>query len=88
MMMPVIARRAARKAYDEELVVRTESASLEALRGELAESRRRTDAIIVAASAFLGGVVWISFGTQPGWAGWLLALGSAIFLAVRLRRPD
>jgi ubiquinone biosynthesis protein len=88
MMMPVIARRAVRKAYDEELVVRTESASLEALRGELRESRRRTDTILVAASAFLGGVVWISLGTQPGWPGWLLTLASAVLLGFRLRRPD
>ncbi len=88
MMLPVIARRTVRKAYDEELVVRTESASLEALRGELRESRRRTDTILVAASGFLGGVVWISLGTQPGWPGWLLTLASAVFLGLRLRRPD
>jgi ubiquinone biosynthesis protein len=88
MMMPVIARRTVRKAYDEELVVRTESASLEALRTELRESRRRTDTILVAASGFLGGVVWISLGTQPGWPGWLLTLAGAVFLGFRLRRPD
>jgi len=87
-LVPVIARRAVRKAYDEELVIRTESASLDALRGELRDSRRRTDVIILAGVAFLGGVLWVSLGTQPGWPGWLLTLGSAIFLAFRLRRPD
>ncbi len=86
-LLPVIARRAVRKAYDGELAVQTESASLGALREELRESRRRTDTILVAAAAFLGGIVWISLGTQPGWPGWLLALASALFLAFRLRRP-
>ena len=37
-VLPVIARRAIRRAYDDELVVRTESASLEALREEHAEA--------------------------------------------------
>jgi len=87
-LLPIIARRAVRRAYDEELVIRTESASLDALRAELRESRRRTDTIIVSAAAFLGGIVWISLGTQPGWPGWLLSLASALFLAFRLRRPD
>ena len=80
-LLPVIARRAVRRAYDEELVIRTESASLDALQAELRASRRRTDAIIVAGAAFLGGIIWISLGTQPGWPGWLLTLGSALFLA-------
>ena len=84
--LPVIARRAIRKAYDERLVVNTESASLEALRGELRESRRRTDTIIAAAASVLGGVIWLSLGTPPGWVGWLLAAGGAILLAIRLRR--
>ncbi len=85
-LLPVIARRAIRKAYDERLVVRTESASLEALQGELRESRRRTDVIIAAAASLLGGVIWLSLGTPPAWIGWLLAAGGAVLLANRLRR--
>ena len=85
-LLPVIARRAIRKAYDERLVVRTESASLEALRSELRESRRRTDVIIAAAASLLGGVIWLSLGTPPAWIGWLLAAGGALLLANRLRR--
>jgi ubiquinone biosynthesis protein len=85
-LLPVIARREIRKAYDERLVVRTESASLDALRSELQESRRRTDIIIAAAASFLGGVIWLSFGTPPAWFGWLLAASGALLLANRLRR--
>ena len=85
-LLPVIARRAIRKAYDERLVVRTESASLEALQSELRDSRRRTDVIIAAAASLLGGVIWLSLGTPPAWIGWLLAAGGALLLANRLRR--
>ena len=41
--LPVIARRAIRRAYDDELVVQTESESLERLRAELRRDRRRSD---------------------------------------------
>ncbi|MDH4260222.1 MAG: AarF/UbiB family protein, partial [Gammaproteobacteria bacterium] len=85
-LLPVIARREIRKAYDERIVVRTESASLEALRDELRDSRRRTDTVIAGAASLLGGVIWLSLGTPPGWAGWLLAAGGALLLAIRLRR--
>jgi ubiquinone biosynthesis protein len=83
-LLPVIARRAIRKAYDDELVVRTETASLEPLQNEMRESRSRTDVIIAAAAALLGGVIWLSFGTPPAWVGWLLAAGGALLLARRI----
>jgi len=86
-VMPVIARRTIRRAYDEELAVRTESEGLDRLRSELRKDRRRSDAIIAAAAAFLGGIVWLSLGTQPGWLGWLLAAGGALWLLNRLRKP-
>ncbi len=85
-LLPVIARREIRKAYDERIVVRTESASLEALRAELRDSRRRTDTIVAAAAALLGGVIWLSLGTSPDWFGWLLTVGGAVLLARGLRR--
>ena len=85
-LLPVIARRAIRKAYDERIVVQTESASLEALREEMRESRRRTDTIVAAAALLLAGVIWLSLGTQPGAIGWLLTVGGTILLASRLRR--
>jgi predicted unusual protein kinase regulating ubiquinone biosynthesis (AarF/ABC1/UbiB family) len=84
-LLPVIARRAIRLAYDDRLVVQTESVSLEVLQNELRESRRRTDLIIAAAASFLGGVIWLALGTQPVWLGWLLAGGGALLLINRLR---
>jgi hypothetical protein len=42
--------------------------------------------VYAAGVVFLGGIVWISFGTQPGWLGWLLAAGGAAWMASRLRR--
>ncbi|MCI0432830.1 MAG: hypothetical protein L0271_04165, partial [Gemmatimonadetes bacterium] len=84
-LSPVIARRAIRKAYDGELVVRTESESLDKLRAELRRQRRRSDSIFAAGVIFLGGIVWVSFATQPAWVGWVLAGGGAIWMASRLR---
>ncbi len=85
-VLPVIARRAIRRAYDDELVVKTESASLEALRAETRKLRRRSDAVYAAGVVFLGGIVWISLGTRPGWLGWLLAAGGAAWLVRGLTR--
>jgi ubiquinone biosynthesis protein len=85
-VMPVIARRTIRRAYDEELSLRTESETLDRLRAELRKDRRRSDTIIAAAAVFLGGIVWLSLGTQPTWAGWLLTAGGALWLLNRLRK--
>jgi ubiquinone biosynthesis protein len=85
-LVPVIARRAIREAYDERLVLRTESASIEALRSELRDSRRRSDLIIAAATALLGGIIWLALGTQPSWLGWLLTGAGALLLIRRLRQ--
>ncbi len=84
--LPVIARRAIRRAYDDELVVRTESESLEKLRAELSRQHRRSDAVLAGGIVFLGGIVWISFGNQPGWVGWVLAAGGAVWMARQLTR--
>jgi ubiquinone biosynthesis protein len=85
-VLPVIARRAIRRAYDDEVVVRTESEVLDKLRSELRRDRRRTDAVVAAGSVFLGGVIWLSLGTQPAWLGWLLAAGGAALLVRFTRR--
>jgi ubiquinone biosynthesis protein len=84
--LPVIARRAIRRAYDDELVVRTESESLERLRGELRRDRRRSDSILAAGMVLLAGVAWISLATRPAWLGWALAAGGALWLARRITR--
>ena len=85
-VLPVIARRAIRRAYDEELVVRTESESLERLRDEIARQRRRSDAVFAAGAVFLGGIVWTALATHPAWIGWTLAAGGAAWLARQLTR--
>ncbi len=85
-VLPVIARQTIRRAYDDELVVKTESASLERLRAELRADRRRSDGVIAAATTFIGGIVWLSLATQPSWLGWLLTAGGAVWLVNRLRR--
>jgi ubiquinone biosynthesis protein len=84
--LPVIARRAVRRAYEDELVVRTESEALERLRAELRRDRRRSDAIVAAAAMFLGGIVWLSLGSWPELLGWLLLAGGGLWLLTRLRR--
>ena len=72
-VLPVIARRVVRRAYDDELVVKTESETIERLRAELRRDRRRSDSIFAAGVVFLGGIVWLALGTQPAWLGWILA---------------
>jgi ubiquinone biosynthesis protein len=84
--LPVIARRVVQRAYDEEVVVRTESATIDALRRELRRDRRRSDQVIATAAAFLGGIVWLAFAAPPAWIGWALAGGGALGLLTRLRR--
>jgi len=84
-LLPAIARRAARQAYDGELTLRTESAGLEDLRRELRAVRRRSDAVLAAAAVFVGGVVWLALATQPAWIGWLLTGGGLALLLGRLR---
>jgi ubiquinone biosynthesis protein len=85
-VMPVIARRGIRRAYDETLVVRTESESLERLRAELRRERRRSDAVVAAGVVFLGGIIWVSLATQPAWVGFLLVAGGVLWLAAGLTR--
>ncbi|HET8692039.1 MAG TPA: ubiquinone biosynthesis regulatory protein kinase UbiB [Steroidobacteraceae bacterium] len=83
---PVIARRTMRRAYDDELAVKTESESLERLRAELRRQRRRSDGLFAAGVVFLGGIVWTALATRPGWVGWALAVGGALWMARQLTR--
>jgi ubiquinone biosynthesis protein len=85
-VMPVIARRAVRRAYDDEIVIRTESASIERLRAEMKRDRRSSDAIIAGAAVFIGGIIWLALATRPIWAGWLFLIGGALWLITRLRK--
>jgi hypothetical protein len=42
--------------------------------------------VFAAAAVFLGGIIWLSLGTQPAWIGWLLAAGGAALLVRRFTR--
>jgi len=85
-VMPVIARRAVRRAYDDEIVIRTESESIEKLRAEMKRDRRSSDAIIAGAAVFIGGIIWLALATRPIWVGWLFLGGGALWLITRLRK--
>ncbi len=83
-MAPVVLQRAVRRAYEDDFRLRTESASVEALRDELRVSNARRNTLLAGVAAFLGGVLWLTFATPPEWLGWgLLFGGGAAMLARR-----
>ncbi len=84
-MLPVVLQRAVRHAYEDDFRVRTESASVDALRAELRAGAARRNALLAAATAFLGGTVWLALATQPEWIGWLLTAGGGVWAVARLR---
>lgn len=83
--LPPLARAAVQRAQDHTLRVPVESEAIERLRRELRESRRRRDAMLLAAAALLGGIVWLAVGRDPAWPGWVLIAAAAggAFLARR-----
>jgi len=85
-MLPVVLQRTVRRAYEDDFALRTESASVEALRRESAEAGRRRTAVIVGGTFFLGGILWLGLALSPAWAGWLLAAGGSGWMIARLRR--
>ena len=82
-MAPVVLQRAVRRAYEDDFRLRTESASVEALREELRAGQARRDAVLAGGAFLLGGVLWLALATQPAWAGWLLLGGGAALLLSR-----
>jgi ubiquinone biosynthesis protein len=84
-MLPVVLQRGVRRAYEDDFRLRTESASVDALRAELRAGQQRRNSILAGAAFFLGGIVWLALGTQPEWLGWLPALGGGGWMLIRLR---
>jgi ubiquinone biosynthesis protein len=81
-MAPVVLQRAVRRAYEDDFRVRTESASVEALREELRDGQARRNAVLAGGASFLGGVLWLALSTAPAWVGWtLLGAGGALMLS-------
>ncbi len=80
-MAPVVLQRAVRRAYEDDFRLRTESASVDALREELREAQSRRDALLAGGTSLLGGVLWLALGAAPAWLGWtLLGAGGALML--------
>jgi ubiquinone biosynthesis protein len=84
-MLPVVLQRAVRNAYEDDFRMRTESASVDALRAELRAGATRRNALRAATAFFLGGVIWLALATQPGWIGWVLVAGGGGWALSRLR---
>ncbi|MFZ9086110.1 MAG: ubiquinone biosynthesis regulatory protein kinase UbiB [Steroidobacteraceae bacterium] len=85
-MLPVVAQRAGRRAYEEEweLPIRERGAAEQ--RTQLETLTRRRDTLWVAGTLFLGGVLWLGLEADPRWAGWVLAVGGFAPMAARLLR--
>ena len=72
-MMPSLVTRVVRQAHDRELRVPVESREFEALKQTIRDSSRRRDAVLVAATLLLGGVLWFVLEGEPRWPGAVLA---------------
>ncbi len=85
-MLPVVAQRAGRRAYEEEweLPIRERGAAEQ--RTQLETLTRRRDTLWVAGTLFLGGVLWLGLEADPHWAGWVLAVSGLATMAARLLR--
>ena len=83
-VLPVIAHRLVRSAYEDTLSVRTESDTLKGLREELRSSESRRNAVIAAAALFVGGILWLGLEANPPWLGWGLAVLGAGWMFRRI----
>ncbi|GMU69428.1 MAG: hypothetical protein AMXMBFR37_17600 [Steroidobacteraceae bacterium] len=83
--LPPLARAAVQRAQDHTLRVPVESEAIERLRRELRESRRRRDAMLLAAAALLGGIVWLAVERDPAWPGWVLTAAAVVGALVARR---
>ena len=79
-MLPVVLRRGVRRAYEDDFRLRTESSSLEALRGELKAASRRRNALLAGATAFLGGIGWLAAALPHAWLGWVLLVAGGAWV--------
>jgi hypothetical protein len=79
-------RSAVQRAQDGRLRLAVEAPEINALRAEIRQTNRRRDKLTIAAVLLLGGIVWVAFGHEPQWAGWLLSGASAAWVLGELRR--
>jgi ubiquinone biosynthesis protein len=85
---PVLAQRAIRQAYDEDLRIRTESPAIQELREEMSAGQARMRGVVAGAAALLGGVLWLGLDVLPQWPGIVATLAGTLGLLVALRADD
>jgi ubiquinone biosynthesis protein len=76
--LPPIVQGAVQRAQDGTLRLPVAADGLDELREELRGSQRRRDAMLIAAAALLGGIVWLALERDPAWPGWLLTAAAAV----------
>src|SRR5688572_21244462 len=81
-----LVRSAVQRAQDGRLRLAVEAPEINALRTEIRRTNRRRDKVTIAAVLLLGGLVWMSLGHQPYWAGWALSGTGGAWLLGLLRR--
>src|SRR6187399_1310091 len=81
-----LVRSAVQRAQDGRLRLAVEAPEINALRNEIKRANRRRDKVTIAAVLLLGGLVWMSLGHEPAWAGWVLSGVGAVWLLGLLRR--
>ncbi len=79
--LPPLIRGAVQRAQDGTLRLQVESRDLDEniqrLQRTIERSDRRRDRVTIGAVLLLGGLVWLAVGTEPAWAGALLAISGA-----------
>jgi ubiquinone biosynthesis protein len=81
-----LVRSAVQRAQDGRLRLAVEAPEINALRAEIKRTNRRRDRVTIAAVLLLGGIVWLAWGRDPAWAGWVLGAAGAAWLIAEIRR--
>jgi ubiquinone biosynthesis protein len=84
--LPPILKGAVHRAQDGKLRMRLDSPDLELLKTTLTETSRRREAVIIGATIFLGGIVWLAASRGPAWPGWSLLVLGCVWIYVARRR--
>jgi ubiquinone biosynthesis protein len=84
--LPPILKGAVHRAQDGKLRMRLDSPDLELLKTALQETSRRREAVIIGATIFLGGIVWLAVSHGPAWPGWTLLAVGCVWIYVARRR--
>jgi len=77
-VLPPMVQGAVQRAQDGTLRLPVAADGLDELREELRGSQRRRDAMLIAAAALLGGIVWLALERDPAWPGWLLTAAAVV----------